>query len=170
MTDHQTGATPSARPRKRMAFALSPRARRIVLVCAAVVAVVAAVLCYDYLRINLWLDRDAGRLGNYPVRLIENQQEVALPPTEPAAQIDRLLIEEMRRGPRNVSTPRNVVTVSRSEINYNLFRTRAYVKVFLETAPPGQAGRRSRLRVICELKRGPLGWQLVEPPVEKTIE
>jgi hypothetical protein len=170
MTDHQSGANVSVRPRKRIAFVLPPRARRIVLLCAAVVGLVAAVYFYDYLSVNLWLDRDAGRLGNYPVHLIEDQQEVARPPDKRSEQIDRLLIEEMHRVPRNVSTPRNVVTVSRSEIKYSLFRTRAYVKVFLETAPPGQAGRRSRMRVICELKRGPQGWQLVEPPVEKTIE
>jgi hypothetical protein len=133
-----------------------------------VVAAGAALLLYDYLNINLWLERDAGRLQNYSVQLIENQQEVAVvrpdDPNDAVTQVDRVLIEEMRRGRRNV------VTLSRSEIKYNLFHTRACVKVYLETALPGQPERRSRLGVLCELKREGRAWKIAKPPVEKTIE
>jgi hypothetical protein len=147
--------------------ASSPFSRRwrwALMVLSAVVVAGVAVYFYDYVSMNLWLEGDAGRLQNYSVHLIENQKEVADNPDHRFKQIDRLLIEEMRRDRRNV------VTLSRSEIKCNLLRTRACVKVFLETALPDQPDRRSRLSIICELKRNAKGWRMAGPPVEKTIE
>jgi len=153
------------RPDRKGILHSLPRGLRLALaVLVAVAALVAGVCGYDYITINLWIDRDAGRLENYPVQLIENQQEVTRWPSSPLAQLDRLLIEEMRRGRRNV------VTLSRSDIKYNLLRTSAYVKVFLETAAPEQPQLRSPLRLICHLRRGSHGWVLAEPPFEKTIK
>ncbi len=138
-------------------------ARRALAVAGGAGALVLAVLAYDYFRINLWLERDAGLLERYPIRLIEDQKPVAQPTRDAVAQMDRLLIEWFCR------EQRNVVTLSRSEFIYNLLRTRGYAKVFLETAPPDQPDRRAPLRLVCTLKRTVRGWELAEPPREKTI-
>jgi hypothetical protein len=149
---------------KVFSFPLLHRRRWLWIAPLAVVALGAVLYLYDYVSLNLWLERDAGRLQSYSVRLIENRKEVADGRDERFAQLNRLLIEEMRR------ERRNVVTLSRSEVKYNLFRTRACVKVFLETALPDQPDRRSRLSVICRLKSESGNWRIAGPLVEKTIE
>jgi len=143
---------------------VSRRLRWVVSVPVGVVLAALLVYAYDYLNINLWMERDAGSLEDYPVRLVENQQEVAGTDRGQFAELNRSLIEQMRENRRNV------VTVSRSEIKCNVLRTRAYVKVFLETALPDQPDRRSRLRVICPLKYDGRQWRIAGPLTEKTIE
>ncbi|MCX8038066.1 MAG: hypothetical protein N3D11_13635 [Candidatus Sumerlaeia bacterium] len=138
-------------------------ARRALAAVGGVCVLIAAAMIYDYLSINLWLERDAGLLESYPVRLIEDQKPVAQPTRDAVAQMDRLLIEWFCR------EQRNVVTLSRSEFHYNLLKTRGYAKVFLETAPPEQPDRRAPLRLVCTLKRTVRGWELAGPPREKTI-
>jgi len=142
----------------------SPRVRRALLAVAAVAVLAAAAVLYDYIRINLWLESDAGRIEGYAVPLIADHKEVAPQDHGRFAAIDRLLIAEMRKGRRNV------VACSRSEIKFNLLHTRAYVKVFLETALPDQPEHRARLKIICVLKRNGPTWRLAGPPVEKTLE
>lgn len=152
------------RNRNRTTRLIPQRLRRVCAPLLAVVVVVGGLYLYDYITVNMWIERDAGRLEDYSVLLIENKQEVARDDSDPLGQLDRLLIEEMRRGRRNV------VNASRSEIKYSLLRTRAYVKISLETALPEKPDRRARLKIVCELKRSSQGWQLAGPPLEKTIE
>lgn len=155
----------SSEPRPAHSDARSRRSlRRILLGGIAVVVVIAGLYLYDYIRINLWIDRDAGQLEGYPVRLIEEGKEVAHSADEHEQQISRLLIAKMREGQRNV------VTLSRSEIKYNLLRTRAYVKGFLETALPDRPEPRSRLKFSQRFRRASQGWQLDGEPAETTLE
>ena len=154
----------SESPRNQPESAARRPLRRVLLVVLALVVLIAGLSLYDYIRINLWIDRDAGRLEGYPVRLVENGKEVPRPTGDREAQINRLLIDKMRENDRNV------VTLSRSEIKYNLLRTHAHVKLVLETALPDQPEPRSRLRVRQSLRRTGSGWQLTGEPVETTLE
>jgi hypothetical protein len=144
-------------------LALSRRRRVVLWTSAGIAVVVLALGAFDYLRINLWIDRDAGRFDRYPYVLVQNKQPVLPPHGAGEEKINRMVIEEMnRRG-------RNVVTLARSEIKHNLLRTRAYTKVFLETADPDKPDLRSRLVVLCEFRRASAGWQLTDT-FEKTLE
>lgn len=138
-------------------------ARRILLIVGGVVVVMAGLYLYDYLRINLWIERDAGQLERYPVSLIENGKEVGRSGDEREKQITDLLIDKMR------GDERNVVTLSRSEIKYNLLRTRAHVKVYIETALPDKPEPRSRLRLRQSFRRTGQGWRLDGEPIETTL-
>lgn len=136
--------------------------RRVLFAVAAIVVLAGGLAAYDYIRLNLWIDRDAGRLGDYPILLIEQNKEI---PRKKDAfeQIDRILIDELSSG-------RNVVTMSRHEIKFNILRTRAYAKVLLETAAPNEPDLRSSLKLVCEFRRGDGGWVLAGPPKETTLE
>jgi hypothetical protein len=150
---------------RRWGFTLSRRGRTILLAIAGVAVLVAALAVYDFLRINLWIDSDAGQFEHYPVVLIQQQRATnALTQSAPAS-IDRVMAEYMRRGPQ----PRNILTLARSELKHNLLRTRVYAKVLLETAAPDNPEVRSRLVVLCTFKRSADGWKLVGA-VEKTLE
>jgi len=150
--------------RKNLFSRIPNRLRWVFLIPLCIVLAVVGILVYDYMTVNLWMERDAGSLETYVVPLIENQLETDDSRNTKLGEIDRLLIEEMRRNRRNV------VRASRSEIRYNLLHTRGYVKLYLETALPDQPDRRSRLRLIGTLKREGGRWRIAGPLIEKTIE
>ncbi|KPL11152.1 hypothetical protein AMJ85_04375 [candidate division BRC1 bacterium SM23_51] len=154
----------SRRSRKRTIPSIPQRWRRALAALVAVAVVIGGLCLYDYISVNLWNARDEGRLETYPVVLIENEQEVPRSEDDRHKQLNRLLINDVRKAPRNP------VNVSRSELKYNLLRTHAYVKVFLETALPDKPDRRSRLKALYKLKRSRQGWQLAREPDLTTIE
>jgi len=148
--------------RGRFQIPVTRRGRLALLALGVTVLLVAGLFLYDYFQINFWIERDAGRLANYPVVLIQPASDGGPVRSAPRTAIDRILLAEMTRG-------RNVVAMSRSEVKFNLLHTRAYVKVFLETAFPDQPERTRRLVVVCKFRLGSGGW-ILDETLEKTLE
>lgn len=111
---------------------------------------------YRYVSFNLWLDSDSRSLRPYAIVLIENRNPIA---RDSAANADQQAIEEVLLQVNTAN--RLVVHLSRSDVRFGLFKRRAYVKVFLETALPGEPDKVQRIKVLNVLK--PVGekWQLV---------
>jgi hypothetical protein len=141
---------------------LGKHARRILIVLVLLAVAVLGLRAYDYVRINLWISRDAGQFGDYPVQLVRDK-EIVIPEAGRHTDLDKRIVEELSRN-------RNVVNLSRLEIKENLLGTRAYAKVLLETAAPDNSEVRSTLKLVCIFRRNNGAWTLAEPPREITLE
>ena len=140
---------------------LGKHARWTLIVLVLLAIAVLGLRVYDYVRVNLWISRDAGQFGDYPVQLVRDK-EIVLPDGD-HAELDKRIVEELSRN-------RNVVNLSRLEIKKNLLGTRAYAKVLLETAAPDNSEVRSTLKLVCIFRRSNGAWKLVDSPREITLE
>jgi len=113
-------------------------------------------MLYRYMAFNTWLYRDARTLQPYPTVLIREGKPVSNSDGDSTADaVDEALVEANTR-------ERLVVHLSRSDIRYGPFHRRAYVKLFLETALPGEPERVQRIKFLAVLKRSDGRWTV--PP------
>ena len=116
----------------------------------------AAFLIYNYLSLNLWIGDDAGQLQPYPRVLIRDEQPLYRNHPVPDAQtrlIEEALVEANARD-------RIVLNLSRSEIQFNLFHTKAYVKVYLRTAIPRDRQKTTGIKTLNILVKKDDSWRV----------
>jgi hypothetical protein len=130
--------------------------KRLLLVAAIVVVLLPiAYLIYGYVSFNVWLSEDSGALESYPTVLVKKGEVLREddPWDKNAQMIDMAITQRNSMG-------RLVVLLSRSEIRYNLFRTRAYVKIFLETSLPNDVQRTAKVKALNVLAREKGKWHV----------
>jgi hypothetical protein len=132
------------------------RRKRLLLLAGIVVVLLPIIyLLYGYVSFNIWLSEDSGALESYPTVLV--RKGAVLREDDPwdknVQMIDRAIIQRNSMG-------RLVVLLSRSEIRYNVFRTRAYVKIFLETSLPNDVQRTAKVKALNVLAREKGEWHV----------
>lgn len=140
----------------RRRFAWLWRLRKPLLVFVLAGAAVGVFLLYSYLSFNLWLEKDARALEPYPATLLENGERVApargLSPR--AKEIENALIREN-------TASRLVTHLSRSDLRRDWLRGNVHVKVYLETALPGEPDRLRRIKALNTLARRGGQWTVI---------
>ncbi|GEM_PF-533408 len=136
------------------------RSWKIAFVLIGICFAIFLVTLYRYIAFNLWLESDARRLERYPRVLIEQSREIQDPALESPGMEDTRQIE--RALCKSGTADRLVVHLSRSDIRYDLFRRKAFVKVFLETAFPGQPDRIQRIKFLDVLARQNGKWDVIQ--------
>lgn len=119
-------------------------------------ALVFFIYLYRYVSFNLWLDSDSRSLRPYEIVLVENRNPVS---RTISANADQRAIEDVLVEVNTAN--RLVVHLSRSDVRFGLLKRRAYVKVFLETALPGEPEKVQRIKVLNVFKPAGDQWQLV---------
>ena len=120
----------------------------------AVVALPLVSFIYSYVTLNLWISADAHKLESYPHILVKDGQVVphVQEHDESIRNLEQALIQY------NTSENRIVVILSRSNIKFNLLRTKAYVKLFLQTALPTDSTQTSKIKLLNILVRRDGQW------------
>ena len=115
-----------------------------IIVGLAVVALPVIYFIYSYVTLNLWISADAHQLESYPHVLVKNKQIVYHDQkyNENIRNLEQVLIQS------NTSDNRIVLLLSRSDIKFNLLGTKAYVKLFLETALPTDPTQTSKIKLL----------------------
>ncbi len=133
------------------------RRKRTIRILFGVCGAVFAFMIYRYMSFNSWMYKDARLLQPYPHVLIENGNShyPTRTASETVQEIEKTLVKAN-------TTNRLVVHLSRSDIRFSPFRRWAYVKVFMETALPGEPDRVQRIKFLNELKRTDEGWIVVD--------
>jgi hypothetical protein len=122
---------------------------------ALVVLLPVSYSAYGYISFNMWLSADSKVLESYPTILVKKGSVTAEddPWDKNIRMIDKAIIQRNSMG-------RLVVLLSRSEVRYNFFRTRAYVKIFLETALPNDPNRTAKVKALNVLVREQGKWHV----------
>jgi hypothetical protein len=115
-----------------------------------------AFIIYRFVIFNLWITSDAGVLQPYPRVLIQNEGRIAN--SVPVSDKDVALIEEAIINAN--SKDRIVLNLSRSDIRFNFFKTRSYVKVFLQTAIPNDRSKTTSIKFLNILSKKSDGWRV----------
>jgi len=115
-----------------------------------------AFFLYRFVLFNLWISKDAGLLQSYPRILIEQGLDIS--DTNPISDRQAYLIEKTII--RTNTKDRIVLHLSRSDIRYNLFRTKSYVKVFLQTAIPGDRTKTTSIKFLNVLVHTRDAWRV----------
>lgn len=110
----------------------------------AIVALPVIYFIYSYVTLNLWISADAHQLESYPHVLVKDKQMVHDYQNHDAEtrELEQVLIQS------NTSDNRIVLLLSRSDIKFNLLGTKAYVKLFLETALPTDPTQTSKIKLL----------------------
>jgi len=115
-----------------------------------------AIFLYRFVRLNLWISKDAGLLQPYPRILIDQGLDVS--GANPISDRQAYLIEKTII--RTNTKDRIVLHLSRSDIRYSLFRTKSYVKVFLQTAIPGDRTKTTSIKFLNVLIHKRDAWRV----------
>ncbi len=115
-----------------------------IIVGLAVVALPVIYFIYSYVTLNLWISADAHQLESYPRVLVKNRQIVYHDKKhdENIRNLEQVLIQS------NMSDNRIVLLLSRSDIKFNLLGTKAYAKLFLQTALPTDPTQTSKIKLL----------------------
>lgn len=127
-----------------------------ILLLLGILLLLAAIIIYRFIVFNLWITSDAGALQPYPRVLIEN--EIKISNTEPPSNKDIALIEEAIINAN--SKDRIVLNLSRSDIRFNLFKTKSCVKVFLQTSIPNDRSKTTSIKFLNILAKRGSGWRV----------
>ena len=132
--------------------------QRVFFVCAVLILVLlgGAFFLYRFVRFNLWISKDAGLLQSYPRILIQEGLDIS--DTNPISDRQARLIEKTII--RTNTKDRIVLHLSRSDIRYNPFRTKSYVKVFLQTTLPGDRTKTTSIKFLNVLVRRNDSWRV----------
>lgn len=125
-----------------------------IIIGLAVVALPLIYFIYAYVALNLWISDDAHRLESYPTVLVLDREVVRdhLSHDEDIRNMEQALIRS------NTSDNRIVLCLSRSDVKFNLLRTKAYVKLFLQTALPTDPTQTSKIKLLNILKKRDGNW------------
>lgn len=123
---------------------------------SALLVLLAGFIGYRFIVFNLWITVDAGVLQPYPRVLIQNESR--LYSNNPVSVKKIALIEEAVIDAN--SKDRIVLNLSISDIRFNLFKTKAYVKVFLQTSIPDDRSRTTSIKFLNILTKRNDGWKV----------
>jgi hypothetical protein len=128
--------------------------KRYIIIGLVVVAVPVLYVIYAYISLNLWISADANRLESYPRVLVRNKQVVGeyKGHSEDIRNLEQALIRS------NTADNRIVLCLSRSDIKFNLLGTKAYVKLFLQTALPADPTQTSKVKLLNILAKRNGRW------------
>ncbi|MBN1900526.1 hypothetical protein JW926_04285 [Candidatus Sumerlaeota bacterium] len=130
--------------------------KALLILFLSLIVLVSAFIAYRFIAFNLWITSDAGVLQPYPRVLILNEimnhdNELIL--DKNIAGIEEAIINAN-------SQDRIVLNLSRSDIRFNLLRTKSYVKVFLQTAIPNDRSKTTCIKFLNILTRRNDGWKV----------
>jgi len=123
---------------------------------AGVCALVAIFFLYRYINLNLWITEDAGLLQPYSRILIKegkNVMENSAGMPNPNHLIENAVIAANTKD-------RIVLNLSISDVRYNLFHTKSYVKVFLQTAIPHDRSKTTSIKFLNILVKRDHSWRV----------
>ncbi len=115
-----------------------------IIVALMVIALPVIYFIYSYVTMNLWISADAHQLESYPHLLVKDKQIVHEYQNhdDDIRNLEQVLIQS------NTSDNRIVLLLSRSDIKFNLLRTKAYVKLFLQTSLPTDPTQTSKIKLL----------------------
>lgn len=135
------------------------RKKRIRLYIAAgivIILIIVGFFIFRYVSMNLWIANDADQLKPYPRTLVENGKNLLKnekPASERIHSIEQALIISNAKD-------RIVINLSRSEIRFNLLGNKAYVKIFLKTAIPGDRNKTTSIKFLNILRKTRSSWKV----------
>jgi len=134
------------------------RKNRLVFLYAALIVLLlcGAFFLYRFISLNLWISKDSGLLQPYSHVLIEDGIDIS--DANPSSEKNTHLIENAII--RTTTKDRIVLHLSRSDIRFNLFRSKSYVKVFLQTAIPGDHTKTTSIKFLNVLVRRKDSWRI----------